>query len=37
MCRLSPLHQAAIAGYVDIVKALLEHGATVDVPDHKGE
>ena len=29
----TPLHQAAILGYVDVVKALLAHGANVDARD----
>jgi len=34
--RLSPLHQAALGANVDVVKSLLDHGASVDLADHKG-
>jgi hemoglobin len=35
--RGTPLHQAARRGYVSVAEALLDHGATVDARDSKGQ
>ena len=33
----TPLHQAALAGHLEAVRVLIEHGARTDIPDtHHG-
>jgi len=34
---MSPLHQAALVGEVNIMKLLLDHEAHVDIKDNKGK
>lgn len=35
--RLTPLHMAAYNGHVEVIKLLLEHGATLDARDFEGK
>src|SRR5262249_44793477 len=35
--RGTPLHQAARRGNISVAEALLDHGATIDAPDAKGQ
>lgn len=35
-CRMSGLHQATLTGNVEIMRVLLDNGATVDLKDNKG-
>lgn len=35
--RMSALHQAALTGNADVMNALLEHGAIVDIIDSKSK
>ncbi|CAF1563681.1 unnamed protein product [Didymodactylos carnosus] len=35
--KMASLHQAALAGSVEILKLLLDHGASANLKDQKGE
>lgn len=37
VCRLSPLHHAALSGNKELISLLLEAQSAVDIKDHKGK